>query len=439
MTSAVYIAVDDTDSRAGNCTSFLATELIREFQDLDLIGPPRLVRLNPAAPWKTRGNGALTLRLGKGSGEATTIGEIGGLKISCYSRLEQEPNIDEVMERCIRVVKKRSSPDAEPGLVISKRKPSPGLYWRGVREILDRTMVHEQLVNIGARTFELNGGRGLVGAACAMAWRPNDYSYELLAYRQEELWGSLRQFKHESIRNMDMAFPSTFNNWEEKNKKVTIVPSTPCPVLYGIRGDELQDLPLAQKELETEDPERWLIFLSNQGTDDHIIHDYRELIANQSYALSGTVLRRTGRLPGGHSFLYIDSKYGEVCCALYEPSKEFRVLFDSLIPGDRIEVYGELREEPRTLNVEKIQVLELVQNKVKTANPACTQCGKRMHSIGSGQGYRCRPCGTRSLLAITTIKPRVLLPGWYEPPVSARRHLSKPLQRMGLEQPVYFV
>lgn len=439
MRSAVYIAVDDTDSRAGNCTSFLATELVRELSDLDLIGMPRLVRLNPAVPWKTRGNGSLTMQVGKGAGEATSIGEIGGQEIFCYQRSVQEPDIEEVLKRCADVVRKRSSPDAEPGLVVSRHKPSSRLYWRGVREILDRGMVDEHLAHVGARTFELRGGRGIVGAACAMAWRPRDHTYELLAYRQEGLWGSSRQVRRESIQDMDRVFPSTFNNWEEKKGKAAIVPSTPCPVLYGIRGDVAQDLPLAQASLQTEDPERWLIFLSNQGTDDHIIHDHRELIANQSYALSGTVSRSVGRLPGGHSFLYMESKYGEVCCALYEPSKEFRVLFDLLIPGDRIEVYGELREEPRSLNVEKVRVLDLVQNEVKTANPLCTQCGKRMHSVGSGQGYRCRLCGTRSWQAVTKMEPRSLRLGWYEPPVSARRHLSKPLQRMGLEQPVYFV
>ncbi len=43
----MYVAVDDTDSMHGNCTTFLATEIIREFDDLNLIGNPRLVRLNP--------------------------------------------------------------------------------------------------------------------------------------------------------------------------------------------------------------------------------------------------------------------------------------------------------------------------------------------------------------------------------------------------------
>ena len=60
-----YLGFDDTDSRQGLCTTFLATEFVRELRDWDLLGYPRLVRLNPNVTWKTRGNGALYLRFGK--------------------------------------------------------------------------------------------------------------------------------------------------------------------------------------------------------------------------------------------------------------------------------------------------------------------------------------------------------------------------------------
>ncbi|TLZ73059.1 MAG: hypothetical protein E6K14_06040 [Methanobacteriota archaeon] len=44
----LWIGVDDTDSLQGMCTTFLATELVTELtKDRDLIGYPRLVRLNP--------------------------------------------------------------------------------------------------------------------------------------------------------------------------------------------------------------------------------------------------------------------------------------------------------------------------------------------------------------------------------------------------------
>ena len=95
----MFVAVDDTDSMKGNCTTFLATEIIREFMDdLDLIGNPRLVRLNPAVPWKTRGNGSLVMRFGKGTGPKRFIGRIGGRDVFCYDRCTSfEP--DPVMMR----------------------------------------------------------------------------------------------------------------------------------------------------------------------------------------------------------------------------------------------------------------------------------------------------------------------------------------------------
>ena len=80
----MYVAVDDTDSVKGNCTTFLATEIIKELSDLDLIGNPRLVRLNPAVPWKTRGNGSLVMRFGKGIGGRRRIGMLDGKDFCCY-------------------------------------------------------------------------------------------------------------------------------------------------------------------------------------------------------------------------------------------------------------------------------------------------------------------------------------------------------------------
>ena len=52
--------------------------------------------------------------------------------------------------------------------------------------------------------------------------------------------------------------------------------------------------------------------------------------------------------------------------------------------------------------------------------------------MGHQAGFRCVRCGKRFPVsaAIFAQIGRGLLPGWYEPPVFARRHLSKPLKRM---------
>ena len=138
-------------------------------------------------------------------------------------------------------------------------------------------------------------------------------------------------------------------------------------------------------------------------------------------------------------FTEITTKYGSITVGAYEPSKEFRYLFDNLSEGDTIGVMGELREEPRTLNAEKVKVIDVADAYEKISNPVCPGCGRTMESVGRDKGYRCRRCHTSSPEPRLLRSVRWVREGWYEPPAAARRHLSKPLKRMGLEQPVDFV
>ena len=67
-------------------------------------------------------------------------------------------------------------------------------------------------------------------------------------------------------------------------------------------------------------------------------------------------------------------------------------------------------------------------------NPVC-ECGKRMSSAGKGKGFKCKKCGKKieSDDKVPEKINRTLNKGWfYETPVSARRHLAKPLIRMNL-------
>ena len=59
-----------------------------------------------------------------------------------------------------------------------------------------------------------------------------------------------------------------------------------------------------------------------------------------------------------------------------------------------------------------------------------------MTSAGKGKGFKCKSCGNRleSDEKLAEKVERTLINGkFYETPVSARRHLSKPLIRMNLE------
>ena len=114
-------------------------------------------------------------------------------------------------------------------------------------------------------------------------------------------------------------------------------------------------------------------------------------------------------------------------------------MVDWLCKGDEVEVMGELRDDPRTLNIEKIHVISVVEEYRKVSNPICPICSRTMKSTGSGKKFKCKKCGTKFYMPVMLPVRRQVVPGWYEPPTAARRHLSKPLKRMGLTQPVEFV
>src|SRR6476469_5912590 len=62
----LHIGFDDTDSRVGRCTTHLAfkiTSYLLKEPSVEFIDYPLLIRLNPNIPWKTRGNGAICLRI----------------------------------------------------------------------------------------------------------------------------------------------------------------------------------------------------------------------------------------------------------------------------------------------------------------------------------------------------------------------------------------
>lgn len=429
----MYVAIDDTDSKSWMCTTFLAGQLIAALPDFDIIGHPRLVRLNPAVPWKTRGNGAICLRFGRGGGHSWPIGEIGGKEVRAFERSKEALDID-LMNVAMGLVKKwsRVTEGASPGVVVSTKKPEQALYWQAVRDIVLKEDIVEMLSSAGASWDGLNGARGIIGASAAMSWRPIDRTFELLAYRKRDNWGTERIIEKDSVKAMDRLFPSTFNNYDYQEQKIVICPNSPCPVLYGIRGDNPHDLFKAKETLVSEEGDGHLIYLTNQATDDHIVNRWKELLPNRSYSILGKVIAQSKDLPGGHTILTIETSTGPLDVAAYEPTKRFREVIRSLLPGDSLRVMGELRENPRTLNLEKLELLDLVTKWQKTSNPNCSSCGRRMKSIGSGKGYRCRHCGTRTGESSAEYLPieRNLERCWYEPPASARRHLSKPLKRM---------
>jgi tRNA(Ile2)-agmatinylcytidine synthase len=415
------------------CTTYLASEIISEFSECDVIGYPRLVRLNPNVPWKTRGNGAIAVRLGKGLGKKFLIGEVQGKKYYGYER-GKEVNIKDIKNRVEDIVKSHamfSDKNTNPAFVISETKPPQSLYWEAVRDIVKLNNVISILKNQNATFKGYKNKRGLIGASSAISWRPHDRTYEVITYRNKNKWGTKRKIDVKSVKKMDKEFPRTFNNYDYKNNVVAISPNSPCPVLFGIRGLKPMELKKAMKEVKSEPKDRWILFETNQGTDEHLRKRKINKISKYSSVIAtGNVISIPKTIEGGH-VIFSMSNNKEIDCAAYEPTKEFRSLIRKLIPGDLVTVYGGVRTFPPTINIEKIRIESLTSVKKKTENPKCPKCGKRMKSMGHKAGYRCPNCRTK--IKEANVKKihlkRDIREGFYEVPVCARRHLSKPILR----------
>lgn len=428
------LAFDDTDSPDGMCTTYLATILLEELSDLDLLGWPRLVRLNPNVPWKTRGNAAVCLPLGQGEGRGTLCGwlERGALR---WHKSGTPVDPEELLDRAAAIIGKHARFECQttnPGVVVSSTRPSPSLYWRAVREVVSLEDVESELAARGAHWRKFKSGRGVIGASAAMAWRPRDRTWEVITYRSPDMVGTPRNIDPDSVIQMDKGTRYTFNNYDPENGHIAVAPGSPCPVLFGIRGDSPQELLSAKDMIRGEQPAKWLVYLSNQGTEDHLVRRrVRDLRPGDSAKLSGRVSAPPTTIPGGHVIVRVEDG-GEIDAAFYEQSGGMRDAARGLLPGDEIVAYGSVRSSPRSLNVEKLQVTRIQPHVRKTANPECRTCGKRMGSMGTGQGFRCKVCGARASQDAAVLEPvtRSVSVGWYEPPVSSRRHLHKPLRRM---------
>jgi len=439
MAQGFFVGFDDTDSPRGLCTTFLATEVIAEFSDFDLIGYPSLVRLNPNIPWKTRGNGAVSIRFGRGAGKPFWAGRLEDADVKGYPRSGKcDVELKSILERLDRVVLANSAQGEKatnPAVFVSLERPIGRLYKNAVRELVNPRDVLRVLHNGKGRKWlwrTHRGRRGIVGASAAAAWPGQRRTYEIIAYRERHRWGTPRNVRWESVLSMDRAFPSTFNNIDERNRHVVIAPHSPCPVLFGIRATAPGELAAAGSAIVTgERTDRVLVFSSNQGTDDHLQRlGVGKLRPYVSPVVRGTVTAAPSTARGGHVFFRLRDQTGELDCAAFEPTKEFRKTVRGLAAGDLVEASGGVHAPPFTLNLEKLRLVRAVPLQT-LRKPPCPRCGGTMRSRGRNAGYRCARCRARAgpEAALRGTAPRQIEAGLYEVARCARRHLSRPVER----------
>ena len=432
MQTEFHIGIDDTDSRLGGCTTYTAALLFQElvskgFKPLDY---PWLVRLNPNVPWKTRGNGALSLHFAV-----------------------EEEQLEEVKKIAVETVERTTDlrqRSTDPAVVFLKgRVPTPlgEFAARALHDILSAREARHIAETADAEMYLLKGSRGLVGALASVgANLGHDHTFEILAYRTRENIGMARRVNHDSVRQMDARFRAvTFNNVDPETGRVLICPHGPDPVLLGIRGEDPASLAKAFNQIEVEEPiERLMIFKTNQGTDAHFSCHRRieALRLYQSTVITGKVSNVPRIVRGGHVIFRTDDETGSVDCAAYRATGSVREAALQLAPGDSVTVSGGIRSQPLgelTLNAEKLEVTGLIHT-VRLENPHCSICGARCESMGKGQGFRCRKCKAR-LPKTSRVKKRELRKitlGVYLPPPRAHRHLTKPFSRYGIHRPASF-
>jgi tRNA(Ile2)-agmatinylcytidine synthase len=208
---------------------------------------------------------------------------------------------------------------------------------------------------------------------------------------------------------------------------VVCVPHTPDPVLFGIRGESPSWVMVARSMIASEKPAIEQIWITNQGTDAHLIDGkIGSLSEGLSYRVHGTVAGAPGTGKGGHVSFTIREGHHDVRCMAYEPTKGFRNLVRQLVQNDVVIGVGSYKKG--SINLEKMQVCSLARA-MNVRPPVCPGCKKRMTSDGRKKGYKCKKCGARTAEPEVQEIPRVLSPGWYEVPPTARRHLAKPLCR----------
>ena len=413
----MYIGIDDTDSPDGMCTTYLACDIIRKLKEnnIDIVDYPRLIRLNPFARFKTRGNGGVSFKI------------INNEKAD----LAKEIVLDEVSKLSMF-----DCDNTNPGVIFYDGEITKEMEDYAFKAIYSFITIEEAEKfgkSVGCEIHKFKKGRGIIGSIAAISLPLNDYTYELLAYRVPENYGTKRQIDYDSVIRMDNeTFPDTFENVDYSEGYIAIEPKTPCPVLYGIRSNNVESLNKARDIVEVSEPiEDYCIFLTNQHTDMHIqnVDNISQMEQFGCYEITVTVKDNPHVIDGGHMFFTVFDETGEIECGAYEPTKGFRKIVSHLRAGDVIKLYGGIGEQ-NTFNIEKFQVIEL--NDVEYRNPVC-ECGKRMTSAGKGKGFKCKKCGNRiksSQKVKFKIKRSLNNGEFYETPVSARRHLSKPICRI---------
>lgn len=407
-----WVGLDDTDSLAGGCTTWdmhlllCAIEVGAGEGSWRLSGPPRLVRLWPHAPRRTRGNAALAAYI-----------EVEGDSVEEFNAL-----LDDWFELRFGHLRGQSQrtdgQDSAPVLVHTLTCLPEDWYWSAVRGLVDVSARMRELEAIeGVSVWSVTRLDGVVGATSAIAWPArDDWTWEATAWRQEEAIGSVRIVPGEAVEKMASHFPDTILNRDPNAGHSLITPRSPCPVLYGIRSEShdqaaaahtwLQDQPHVEQAIACR------VHHTNQATGDHLLGIDSGVLIEQV---------RSGRR--GHASGRVRTTTGSDVLVAFAEGGPVNRLFRSAEVGDRL-IWAGLPSPDGSVHLEQLQMAEAGPRDL--SRPVCA-CGRRLKRKGRGQPLSCRLCGNSE--RSHWVGHIGGASDWVEPPPSQRRHLARPLTR----------
>ena len=415
----LHIGFDDTDSRKGMCTTYLAYKIVNDLKksNVEFLDYPRLVRFNPNIPWKTRGNGAVGISIRAKNPER--IKKLVKNSIIKYSDIKNGAN---------------------PGLVFLQDEKIPKFLFDlseiALYKLINRGFIKKFSKKNKLELFNLGNGQGLIGALGVIGYRFTDHTFELLSYRTKQKFGSKRIIEKSLVKKMqEKTSKNTFNSYDFENDSVLITPNGPDPVFYGVRGEDPKSVITASKMLDHDEKlDGYMIFKTNQGTGDHLKNeiDIEKFQPYTSGMIDGIVSSSPKIEKGGHVFFMVQTKGKEIRCGVYKPTRITHIA-KNLTVGDVVHLGGGVRKASRkfsrVFNIEFLQIKKLVDIK-KLENPFCQKCKKHMKSKGKDQGFQCIRCGNSAYQKNSKIITREIKIGVYIPTISAHRHLTRPKKRL---------
>lgn len=431
----LHIGLDDSDSPSWGCTTHLAyliiKRLLNELPGIQFLDYPNLVRLNPTVPHKTRGNGAVAIRVLVDEESINRITELLEDELSSY------------------ITKIHHKPETNPGLVLyigEIKQELEHFYKKALTDYVHMDFLLNLIEKLNPNIKVLGKlSKGIIGALAAIgALKSGDCTYELIAYRDPDNIGRERCINPESVKKIDTLFEnSLFGNYDYLDNKPLITPHGPDPVLLGIRGEDPQILVDAFHKLELcENVSGWIIFRTNQGTDAHleVRREIAEFRPYQTGYIEGYVADPPGSIPGGDVLITVSEdlkKRSHSIKAVLFKETGLNNIGRKLLPGDKVIVYGSGKwwsDLGVVINVEKIYVFPI--RAIKYMNPRCPKCGKRMKSAGKRKGWKCKKCGYKciDLPKEEVIIERDIKEGYYIPVDHAIKHLNKPLRRINKQK-----